>query len=101
MSLSSDAIAESFEESNGTFLDGEESWGNGIASVAEIRRLASGKECTVSYVDGCHICGFARGLFADSEGGIDRVRNRRGKNMEIQGSIAGKSPERIPLSFLV
>lgn len=44
MSLSSDAIAESLEGPNGTFLDREESWGDGIARVAQTRRLAKGSE---------------------------------------------------------
>src|SRR5947207_12564192 len=44
MSLSSDAMAESLEEFNGTFLDREESGDDGIASVAQISKPATGNE---------------------------------------------------------
>src|SRR2546429_9006623 len=44
MSLSSDAMAESLEGFNGTFLDREESGDDGIASVAQISKPATGNE---------------------------------------------------------
>ena len=44
MSFSSDRIAESLEGLNGALLDREDSWGDGIARVAQTRRLAKGRE---------------------------------------------------------
>src|SRR5207302_1787202 len=47
MSLSSDAMAESLEGFNGTFLDREESGDDGIGSVAQISKPATGNEAAV------------------------------------------------------